>query len=243
MTNDGFSGSSGSASTSRLFAITVAGVAARALAVALRSTAPAEHASARRSPLLPALDPDSPTHDSQCADRGKSSGRPSRVQGHRPGMNAWRIDGARIRQTTKEGGGARPAPPCHTALAALLARSDIDLVGAATTAGTAETLVQEHQPTCSCWRSTCRKGSKPRSGSSRADDLVPELTVIVLSGNEDRCVIDAALDCGASAYVLKSAEPEEIGTAIRRPSSRLSTWRGRRAGDGTGRPTATYCTS
>ena len=39
--------------------------------------------------------------------------------------------------------------------------------------------------------------------------------MIVLSGNEDRCVIDAALDCGASAYVLKSAEPEEIGTAIR----------------------------
>ena len=105
-------------------------------------------------------------------------------------MNAWRIDGARIRQTTKEGGSARPAPPVP-ALAALLARSDIDLVGAATTAGTAETLVRSTSRTCSCWRSTCRKGSTALGIISGGRDRFRR-TVIVLSGNEDRCVIDAA---------------------------------------------------
>ena len=63
--------------------------------------------------------------------------------------------------------------------------------------------------------------------------------MIVLSGNEDRCVIDAALDCGASAYVLKSAEPEEIGTAIRQafePSVYLARPQSRRRHR---RPTAT----
>ena len=39
-----------------------------------------------------------------------------------------------------------PHPLCHTALATLLARFDIDLVGAATSTRTAETLLQEHQP-------------------------------------------------------------------------------------------------
>ena len=109
-----------------------------------------------------------------------------------------------------------PHPLCHTALAALLARSDIDLVGAATTAGTAETLVQEHQPDLLVLEIDLPEGLEAALGIiSGGRDRVPELTVIVLSGNEDRCVIDAALDCGAAAYVLKSAEPEEIGTAIR----------------------------
>ena len=112
MTNDGFSGSAGSASTSRLFAITVA-MSLRVPWPSRFSTAPAEHASARRDPRSSQRSTRiAPTHDSQCADRGKSPGRPGVVcKGTCPGMNAWRIDGARIRQTTKEGGSARPAPP------------------------------------------------------------------------------------------------------------------------------------
>ena len=39
-----------------------------------------------------------------------------------------------------------PHPLCHTALSTLLARFDIDLVGAATTTGTTETLLHEHRP-------------------------------------------------------------------------------------------------
>ena len=39
--------------------------------------------------------------------------------------------------------------------------------------------------------------------------------MIVLSGTADRCVIDAAFDSGAAAYVLKTSDPDAIATAIR----------------------------
>ena len=39
-----------------------------------------------------------------------------------------------------------PHPLCHSALSTLLGRIDIDLVGAATSASTAKTLLQEHRP-------------------------------------------------------------------------------------------------
>ena len=109
-----------------------------------------------------------------------------------------------------------PHPLCHTALSALLARFDIDLVGAATTTETAETLLQEHQPDLLVMEVELQEGLEAALGIiSSGRNRVPELTVIVLSGTNDRCVIDAAFDCGASAYVLKTAEPEAIATAIR----------------------------
>ena len=109
-----------------------------------------------------------------------------------------------------------PHPLCHLALSTLLARFDIDLVGAATTTGTAETLLQEHQPDLLVLELDGPYGLESALGTiTSGRELVPELTVVVLSGNDDRLVIDAAFDCGASAYVLKSSDPEAIATAIR----------------------------
>jgi DNA-binding NarL/FixJ family response regulator len=109
-----------------------------------------------------------------------------------------------------------PHPLCHTALSTLLARFDIDLVGAATTTGTAETLLQEHQPDLLVLEVNLPEGLNAALGIiSSGRDRVPELTTIVLSGTDDRGVIDAAFDCGAAAYVLKTSDPEAIATAIR----------------------------
>ena len=109
-----------------------------------------------------------------------------------------------------------PHPLCHTALSTLLARFDIDLVGAATTTGTTETLLHEHQPDLLVLEVNLPEGLDAALGIiSSSREQCPELTVIVLSGTDDRCVIDAAFDCGASAYVLKTSDPEAIGTAIR----------------------------
>jgi len=109
-----------------------------------------------------------------------------------------------------------PHPLCHTALTTLLARFDIDLVGAATSTRTAETLLQEHQPDLLVMEVDLVEGREAAlemiSGSR---ERIPHLTVIVLSGADDRCVIDAAFDRGASAYVLKTSDPEAIATAIR----------------------------
>ena len=43
----------------------------------------------------------------------------------------------------------------------------------------------------------------------------PDLTVIVLSGTDDRGIIEAAIDRGAAAYILKSTDTDAIATAIR----------------------------
>jgi DNA-binding NarL/FixJ family response regulator len=44
---------------------------------------------------------------------------------------------------------------------------------------------------------------------------VPELRTVVLSLSEDASEIDAALQAGASAYVLKSAHPDDLASAVR----------------------------
>jgi DNA-binding NarL/FixJ family response regulator len=46
----------------------------------------------------------------------------------------------------------------------------------------------------------------------------PDLKVVVLSACDDRSVIDAALRGGASAYILKSADPVDIASVLRQAS-------------------------
>lgn len=109
-----------------------------------------------------------------------------------------------------------PHPLCHMALSTLLARFDIELVGAATTASTARTLLDEHRPDLLVLEVDLPEGLDAALrlisvGSSEIEGL----TVIVLSGTSDRSVIDAAFDRGASAYVLKTSDPDAIATAIR----------------------------
>lgn len=109
-----------------------------------------------------------------------------------------------------------PHPLCHTALSTLLARFDIDLVGGATTTGTAATLLEEHQPDLLVMEVDLLEGRDAALELiASSNDRVPKLMVIVLSGTDDRCVIDAAFDSGASAYVLKTSDPDAIATAIR----------------------------
>ena len=109
-----------------------------------------------------------------------------------------------------------PHPLCHTALTTVLGRFDIDLVGGATSTSTAVALLQEHRPDLLVLDVDLPEGRDAAlSLISSAPDDVPGLTVVVLSGTSDRCVIDAAFDRGAAAYVLKTSEPDEIATAIR----------------------------
>ena len=109
-----------------------------------------------------------------------------------------------------------PHPLCHTALSTLLARFNIELVGAATSARTAQTLLQEHNPDLLVMEIELAEGRDAALELiSDSRGALPGLTVIVLSGTNDCALIDAALDRGSSAYVLKTSDPEAIATAIR----------------------------
>ena len=109
-----------------------------------------------------------------------------------------------------------PHPLCHTALATLLGRIDIDLVGAATSTSTAMTLLQEHRPDLLVMEVDLPEGRDAALRLLSTGPIeAPELTVIVLSSTDDRCLIDAAFDRGAAAYVLKTSDPDAIATAIR----------------------------
>ncbi len=109
-----------------------------------------------------------------------------------------------------------PHPLCHTAIAGLLARFDIEVVGATTSAGAAYALLQEHKPDLLVAELDLPEGRdeglRVLSLGRQAD---PKLAVIVLSSTDDPTLIDAAFERGASAYVLKTSEPDVIATAIR----------------------------
>jgi DNA-binding NarL/FixJ family response regulator len=49
----------------------------------------------------------------------------------------------------------------------------------------------------------------------RATGLVPSLRTIVLSAHHDTSHIDAALAAGAAAYVVKTAHPDDVASAVR----------------------------
>ena len=53
----------------------------------------------------------------------------------------------------------------------------------------------------------------------RAKSLAPGLHAIVLSTHHDTAHIDAALAAGASAYVVKTAHPDDVASAVRQAFS------------------------
>lgn len=109
-----------------------------------------------------------------------------------------------------------PHPLCHTAIAGLLARFDIEVVGTTTSSVAAVALLQEHKPDLLVAELDLPEGREDAlrvlSIARHAD---PALAVIVLSSTDDPALIDAAFEQGASAYVLKTSEPDVIATAVR----------------------------
>lgn len=108
-----------------------------------------------------------------------------------------------------------PHPLCHAALAALLGRFDTKVAGTATSAASARALLEQHRPDLLVAEIDLPEGrDEGLSVVSLANDD-PRLTVVVLSKNDDPDLMNAAFDAGASAYVSKTAEPDEIAAAVR----------------------------
>ncbi len=125
-----------------------------------------------------------------------------------------------------------PHPFCHTAIGSLLARVDISVVGAATTACATHALLEEYSPNLLLAEVDLPEGRKAALGViSRGRRANPALTIVVLSGSDDPDLIDDAFAAGASEYILKTSDTDAVASAIQQavePSIYLARARGAR---------------
>jgi DNA-binding NarL/FixJ family response regulator len=107
-------------------------------------------------------------------------------------------------------------PLWHEAIDQILATIGVQGVGSATYAGEMLEMVETLKPDLLLAEpSNGAAGSGEVACLRRARELHPELRIVVLSASDDVEDVAAAFDAGAAAYVLKTAEPADIATAIR----------------------------
>jgi DNA-binding NarL/FixJ family response regulator len=111
----------------------------------------------------------------------------------------------------------------------VLRRISIHVVGKTTSTAKALALVEEHRPDLLITELESADGQL--SGLTlieRARASVPAMRPIVLSMHQEAQTIDAALAAGASAYVVKTAHPEDLASAVRQAFSHSIYLAGRR---------------
>jgi DNA-binding NarL/FixJ family response regulator len=111
----------------------------------------------------------------------------------------------------------------------VLRRIGIRVVGKATSAGKALAMVEEHRPDLLI--TELEETSHELSGLAlieRARAAVPAVRTIVLSMHQDTQVIESALAAGAAAYVVKTAHPDDLASAVRQAFSHSVYLAGRR---------------
>ncbi len=112
----------------------------------------------------------------------------------------------------------------------VLRRIGIQVVGKTTSSSGALAMVEEYRPDLLITELESANGEL--SGLAlieRARAAVPTLRPIVLSMHQDVQMIDAALVAGASAFVVKTAHPDDLASAVRQAFSHSVYLAGRRA--------------
>jgi DNA-binding NarL/FixJ family response regulator len=107
------------------------------------------------------------------------------------------------------------------ALAQVLERVGVRLVGSSTDPVAALELVEEHKP--DVFVMTLDGPSRELDGYAclrKAKALSPRTQVVVVSSKDDPRAIEIAFAQGATAFCKKSAEPDELAVAIRQSFSR-----------------------
>jgi len=98
----------------------------------------------------------------------------------------------------------------------VLDRIDVNVVGKATAPKPALELIQRHRPDVFVTGIEMDEGEMDGITCIRqARELAPAIRAVVLSSYTSTEYIDKALDAGAVAYVMKSAHPDDLASAIR----------------------------
>jgi DNA-binding NarL/FixJ family response regulator len=102
------------------------------------------------------------------------------------------------------------------ALERLLDRVGVTVVGATTSPAEALDMIEEQRPTVFITEYDCMEQSEDGLASlRRATTNHPEVHTVVLSTQDDPSAIEAAFANGASVYCVKTAEQEDLASAIR----------------------------
>ena len=109
-----------------------------------------------------------------------------------------------------------PHPIWLDALEGVLAGVGARVVAKTTSAREALAAIERHQPQLL----TLELDTQPGEPSGvevirRAKAIVPSMRAIVLSAHHDTSHIDGALAAGAAAYVVKTAHPDDVASAVR----------------------------
>jgi DNA-binding NarL/FixJ family response regulator len=109
-----------------------------------------------------------------------------------------------------------PHPLWLDALEGVLARVGARVVAKTTSAQEALAAIERHRPQLL----TLELDTQPGEPSGlevlrRAKAIVPAMRAIVLSAHHDTGHIDGALAAGAAAYVVKTAHPDDVASAVR----------------------------
>jgi DNA-binding NarL/FixJ family response regulator len=110
-----------------------------------------------------------------------------------------------------------PHPLWLDAVEQILTRTGVQLVGKTTSTAKALAVVENTQPDLLITETTS-PDSESFDGLAclqQALERVPHLRAIVLSVNDGQLSVEAALRAGASAYVVKTAHPDDLASAIR----------------------------
>ncbi len=111
----------------------------------------------------------------------------------------------------------------------VLRQIDVHVVGKTTTTSEALSLVEKHQPDLLITELESAAGDlNGLALIERARAAAPAVRPIVLSLHADAQVIDSALSAGAVAYVVKTAHPEDLASAVRQAFSHSVYLAGRR---------------
>jgi DNA-binding NarL/FixJ family response regulator len=110
-----------------------------------------------------------------------------------------------------------PHPLCHEGLRGVLRQLGVEVVGAARYPEAALALIDSRAP--EIFVAEIETADGPSDGLDcvrAARQRHPDLAIVVLSARTDGPVVEAALAAGATSYVPKTAQPDEIATAVRR---------------------------
>jgi DNA-binding NarL/FixJ family response regulator len=102
------------------------------------------------------------------------------------------------------------------ALESLLARVGVTVLGKTTSPSEALALIEETRPSVFITEYDSIEGSDDGLGTlRRATATNPAIHSVVLSTENDQGQIEAAFAAGASVYCVKTAEPDDLASAIR----------------------------